>query len=127
MNIRKKLATAALAVGLVALPTAASAISPTGDFEHRIPRFGSSTDGEQFVTSSSYNDINIRFNVNPYTLSVKPVRCDNGNNISGYKQVSANDHSWKVIASSVLDGTCYQLNMDAGTTAYFDVEGDVAD
>lgn len=118
-----------LAAMIVAVmgPATALAISSTGDFERRGPRFGSSTDGQQFFTSLSYNDINIRFTVLPYDVDVKPVRCDNLQDISGYKRVSAGDGTWKVLATNVINYTCYRLNVAAPTVNFFDVKGYVAD
>lgn len=124
--LRRGAAVLAIAGGLLA-PTAAMAITATGDFAHRIPSLGSSTDTEQFVTSASYRDINLRFTTIPYDTDVKPVRCDTLADISGYKRYKAGNTSWSVIASNVLDGTCYRLNFAAPTTNYFDVYGYVAD
>jgi len=80
---------------------------------------------KQHRTTSSYSSIHIQFDRNPYDLSVKPVRCSTLNDISGYKQINANNHSWTVIASNVLDGTCYQLNINAPTPNSFRVTGDL--
>lgn len=113
-------------IGLLA-PAAAMAIDPTGSFSHRVPRSGSSTDNAEFITSGSFNDINLRFTTIPYDTDVKPVRCDNLADIAGYERYGANDTSWDEIAFDQPAGVCYRLNMAAPTVNFFDVVGDVAD
>lgn len=120
------LVSAAALAGLL-LPATALALAPTGDFSHRIPNFGSSTDNEEFFASASYNDINLRFTTIPYDTDVKPVRCSDLADISGYKRYDAGNTAWSVIASNVADGTCYRLNFAAPTVNSYDVEGEVAD
>lgn len=128
-NLRRAVSVLALTSVSLFAPSIAAAISPTptDTFVFQIPGIGSGTDTEKFYTSSSYRDINLRYTQNPYTTSVKPVRCDNLDDISGYKQVAAKNHSWQVIASNVQDGTCYRLNFAADTTASLEARGYVAD
>lgn len=111
---------------------AKAAVDPLGprtgrfNFAFTVPRFGSQTfTSKSFKTTDNYNDINIQYDVIPSDLSVKPVRCGDLTDISGYKDISAGDHTWKVIASNVRDGVCYYLNMNAGTTDSFDVSGNL--
>lgn len=120
--LRARRATAVLgALLLVTLMAVGVAQAATYGLSGRVPRFGSQTyDNNPMYTTAEFNDINFKYSTNPYYSSVKPVKCSNLANISDYKQFSANNHIEKVIASNVLDGTCFYINIDSGTDNYWD-------
>jgi len=116
---------AAAAVLTICAVSAGIAHAATSSFAGRVPRIGSTTFPTAYVTTPEFRDINVRLLVNPYDTYVKPVRC-NGGDISTAKFFPANDHNVRVVASSVLDGTCFRLNFDAPTLNYFDISGRVS-
>lgn len=106
---------------LTTLLVATSADAATYGLSGRIPRYGSQTYSDQdFTTTNQFNDINFAYQINPYSSNVKPVRCSDFASISTAKSFAANDHSEKVIASNVVDGTCFNINIDSATTDHWD-------
>jgi hypothetical protein len=94
------------------------------EFSGRVPRVGSVTFTPQY-RMSSFTDINVKMKINPHDIDIKPVKCSDLTNISGYKRITANNKNQRTIATGVKGGTCFRLNVDAPTTAYFDIKGDV--
>lgn len=115
-----------LGVMLATVMFASVASAATYYLEGRIPRFGSETfDQDPMYATTQFNDINFKYSVNPYSSYVKPVKCSNLADISGYKYFDANNHVESVIASNVIDGTCFYINIDSPTINYWDFEARV--
>jgi hypothetical protein len=105
-------------VGLIlaTLMFASVASAATYYLDGYIPSFGSETfDQDPMYATTQFNDINFKYSVNPYSSKVKPVKCSNLADISGYKTFDANNHDESVIASNVIDGTCFYINIDSPT------------
>ena len=48
------------------------------------------------------------------------MKCSSLANISGYKAFVATNHNEKPIATSMLDGTCFYINIDSAMSNYWD-------
>jgi hypothetical protein len=116
---RIAMATVAMLLGMLLVGAAAHAA--TYSLTGRVPRYGSQTyDAQDFYTTPSFLDINYKYTTNPYESYVKAVKCSNFANISTAKHFAANNHTEKVIAASVLDNTCFNINIDSPSNAYWD-------
>ena len=63
----------------------------------------------QYITTSYYNDINFFFTYgNGSDTQVRPMNCAGTSAISSYKYIYANKRSSTLLATSVLDGTCWR-------------------
>jgi hypothetical protein len=122
MSRRRK----AIAVSLGALMLAfalgmMTAVAKSSSFTVTVPPFGSQTGAESWITVDNGRDIDIKYSQNPQDSQIKPVRCSDGKDISGYKFVRAKDHSLQTLATLVLHGTCFKLNIDTpGNTWGYD-------
>jgi len=102
--MRRNVATLTLAAAGVAVGATAAYAASTG---FNIPDGGISNSR---TTVDHGRRIDITYSQNVHTSQIRPLECGNGP-ISGYKTVSANDHSHQVLASQVIIGTCFQLQI----------------
>lgn len=111
-NAKTRMVAVVMGVGAMTMVGASVAQAASYSLSGRVPATGSQTyDANDFYTTSQFNDINFDYSQNPYSSSVKAVRCSNFTDISGYRGFGANDHTEKVLASNVQDGTCYNINI----------------
>ena len=120
---KMKVRIAATLVGVTAMTGVGVSVAnaATYYFSGTVPAYGSATyTGSTFYTTTQFRDINFAYSKNPYISEVKPVKCSNLADTSGYKVIGANDHGEKVIASNVLDGTCYHVNIASDPAVRWD-------
>lgn len=121
-SLRVLLTTFAIAGLMLLTGTAASA--GVDSLAGTVPSFGSQTygkaDGTGFITTASFNDINFYYTVNPYSSSVKAIRCGSLTDLGPQVGYGANDGGERVLAAGVADPTCYLINIASDTAATWD-------
>ncbi len=89
-----------------------SGLAANSGFSITVPNFGSKTSSSSWTTVDNNHYIQSKYSANPADSQIKAVRCSDGTDISGFKFVRAGDHSLQTLATSVIYGTCFKLNID---------------
>lgn len=117
----KMVSTSVLVVALFVLG-ATIAYAATGSFNITVPLFGSQTGNQcRATTSGNGGRIETQYSAAPDTSNIKAIRCADGTDIGGFRQVGAGDLSRVVLNQNVAVGTRFKLNIDTpGNTGHND-------
>jgi hypothetical protein len=86
-------------------------------------RVGTPSYAGPYTATTFCKDINIKFSTNPFPTKVTAVRCDNKAAFTSWKTYS-DTGTWHVVASDVIDKTCFYLKFAPATTkANYSVKG----
>lgn len=73
---------------------------------------------KQYYASTRCNDINVRFSSNPHPTYVSAFRCRDNYRFTSWKLYS-DVNVWHVVASNVINNTCFRLGFKSASYRYF--------